>query len=175
MTFGYLKTLDVGDLQGASMEEINRAEAAVGIPFPEVYKDFLAVMGKNSGRLFSGFTYQVSQLEWMNTFYREMVKDMEHIDLSDKYLVIVENQGYAFDALLIPDDLEVIPKVYSFIEDQEGDCTFVDRKINFEEYVFDMVNRHFQFRLLRKGILSLGSIYDRTTSYIEMYYEWKSR
>ena len=175
MTFDYLKTLDVGDLQGASMEEINRAEAAVGIPFPEVYKDFLAVMGKNSGRLFSGDTYQVSQLEWMNTFYREMVKDMEHIDLSDKYLVIVENQGYAFDALLIPDDLEVIPKVYSFIEDQEGDCTFVDRKINFEEYVFDTVNKHFRFRLRMKGILSLDSDYDRNTSYIEMYDEWKSR
>ena len=175
MTFDYLKTLDVGDLQGASMEEINRAEAAVGIPFPEVYKDFLAVLGKNSGHFFSGATYQVSQLEWMNTFYREKVKDMEHIDLSNKYLVIIENQGYAFYALQVLLDPLIVPNVYFFIEDEKGNCTFEDIQMNFEVFILYKLNIYFFQELRIRRLVSMEEQFNSTISYIDIYNDLKSK
>ena len=74
-------------VEGATPEEIESLERTIGFPLPQQYKEFLLLMGKNTGSFSFGAEEETANINEIIEFYEEIKEDGETI--SEDYVVVV--------------------------------------------------------------------------------------
>ncbi len=127
------KDLVPGEIVPCPLEEIAFFEKQHQLILPLAYKEFLLIMGKKSGDLFSGSDVEFSilaelQLEANEILERSIGKKLN----PDEFVIFIHlNYSILFFSLLAGDD----PPVYLFIEPEESPNIRMEYK-SFSDYIF---------------------------------------
>lgn len=109
--------------KGDGEEAISKVEAELGIAFPEVYRQFLLVMGKSSGPLFTGSDLGSSEtLKLLKEEVLEWFLDDDESELFNPIpqnaVIILTHQGYTC-VFFIPGESNFDPPIYQYIETED--------------------------------------------------------
>lgn len=83
------------DCVGCSLKEIESKEKELNVKFPDVYKQFLNILGKDQGHFFCGDTVSLHHLQWINKWGRRTYFETLGLDPSNMFFIL-EHQVYSF-------------------------------------------------------------------------------
>ena len=81
---------------GCSDQEIKSKELELGITFPEAFKEFLMICGKNTGTLFCGDNVSLDSYNYINEGGKENYKEAFGKEPKKEVIFILEHHGYSF-------------------------------------------------------------------------------
>lgn len=134
------KLINVGlaknnEIIGVSIDDINFVEKKFSIELPTVYKDFLAVMGRNAGKLAEDIDFYFPRIIELKNEAEEMIEDKhDAFYLPVKSFVFSAYQGFQYHYFIC--DGKNDPEVYRLFDGGE-----VPKKVanSFSEYLISML------------------------------------
>lgn len=118
-----------GSISGCSEEEIRLIESQFGFELPEVYIEFLKIMGKESAGIFSGAEISYSLLPQINSIARQTAAEnkipllnnsfffFNNLDYSFLYFIAGEENNPPVYLLMIADGPPTNEKVFDKLSD----------------------------------------------------------
>jgi hypothetical protein len=100
----YLDKHDMEHPVGCSMDEITELESALGSSLPQVYKDYLLLMGKDYDGVMVGTGCFLSDVESNNEYLPKLLEEnnLREFVLPEKYVAFFCHQGYMMAWFSIP-------------------------------------------------------------------------
>jgi hypothetical protein len=86
---------DPPEVRGCTADEISLLEQANGVRFPNIYRDYLAEMGRSAGELFRGSDAFYDKLMHLRGWAKEMIDESASgFELPGDAVVFLMHQGY---------------------------------------------------------------------------------
>lgn len=88
---------------GSSIKEIKQCEHAMGVRFPEAYKQFLLWMGNDYNGIFEGSDWFIRDIVHNTEYLKDLLSENEiSIDDSQQFVVFFSHQGYMASWFNVP-------------------------------------------------------------------------
>lgn len=121
---------NVNDFVGCDLDEIDNAEAALGVSLPAALRVFYATMGTKSGAIFNDSKSLLRHLRQNQSFARMLIDEEEGPPLPEGSIVISERYGEQFLMVLANDGSD--PTVWRYFE---GDEDYTSTGLSFLDLV----------------------------------------
>ncbi|MBI1227718.1 MAG: SMI1/KNR4 family protein [Bacteroidetes bacterium] len=109
------KGIQPSSLVGCSVDEINFIEKSIQAPLPQVFKEFLQIMGKGAGDFLLGSSCFFNELINLNSWAQELLEENDFEKKLPSYaFVFWMHQGYQFAFFHLNTDED--PEVYFYYE-----------------------------------------------------------
>ncbi|MBA4017257.1 MAG: SMI1/KNR4 family protein [Pirellula sp.] len=124
------------DIRGCTPAEIKAVEHDVGSPLPQAYREFLARMGREAGRLYVGTDVFYPAILGVTSGAKQLVdEDKTGVAFPDDAIAFSMHQGYQF--LFIRTGEGNDPPVYHYME-QSG--VFEKKSENFTKFLLGIAH-----------------------------------
>jgi hypothetical protein len=119
------------EIKGCTREEVESLERREGIRLPDLYKDFLRVMGKSAGRFLEGTDAFYRHLPHLRNGAEESLRESKSsFRLPQNAFVFVSHQGYVFLFFIASESED--PPVWIY---QEGEQSPVEKWPSLSAYL----------------------------------------
>ncbi|MEZ6143305.1 MAG: SMI1/KNR4 family protein [Zavarzinella sp.] len=103
-------------IRGCTHMEVESLERCFGLELPSAYKDFLYSFGHSAGGFWRDLEFTLDKLEWNNREMREILAELEEVDLTlpQKGFVFGSRHGEQF-LFFLADGKNQNPPIYHFL------------------------------------------------------------
>jgi len=161
--------MDRVEISGFSLDEIAEVEDRMGLKFPEMYREYLRVLGKNRGGLMKGTHLSPKTVEvllrWQPWAAQLMARSGAEDSLPPNAVVFADHQGYQF-WYFVADPSDEDPPVYYYLENNKHVQRVNER---FSEFLLGLLEEDRYAQKWLAGLRQEGSDRPHENDYPALY------